>query len=571
MNVSLNSLVLSDLFQAQAISTNPGSAGDPFALNSPQNSMAGAAGGVTGAPAGAMALALPTPGGASTGFLAGNAGWGADSGGFQQALRQADARQELRRPDSGLRSTPRKADRPAAQTKPDKKDSAAPSSEGESSTSDTTAAPQGDAGAQPAAGDSLHAPGADPSANPPKMQKGDAAAPADKGQDKASPEAQSPNPISAGQAAQPAVLAAAAAVQTAPGKTSAGAASPVDGSTTSGSTGQGPTASQATSGEEQAGASAAKGSSRGHEVGGTQGQAQALATGGDPPGGSAGGPSAAPAGALHDGKGQGQGQMPSQTSTPDNSGNPQAAANASAAVSSPGVTPAANPVIAAAVAAQNAPTAAASGGPDAKTRPPAIGPSPGGPATANPLEGSLSALGTGPASSSTGGPTARADAAGGTPQPAAAPTTTDVNVARIARGLQTALAQRGGTLSLRLTPQDMGTVRIDLSVQNGVVSASLTAEHEAVRNLLGQDLGQLKSALESRGLTVGRLEVQTQAPPAQAPSGPTPQQNYAGGDGRSRGQFTQQGFSQSSGQQGGSPRDGRRPDSFQDQLLNMVA
>jgi len=106
------------------------------------------------------------------------------------------------------------------------------------------------------------------------------------------------------------------------------------------------------------------------------------------------------------------------------------------------------------------------------------------------------------------------------------------------------------------------------------VSARFTTEHESVRSLLGHEMNQLRGALESRGLVVDRLEVQVQQSGPAAYAGTSQQQadSGAGGDGRSRGQFTNQSFTPQSGSNADEQRDqGQRPASFQEQLLNMVA
>ncbi|MCA9283931.1 MAG: flagellar hook-length control protein FliK [Phycisphaerales bacterium] len=89
------------------------------------------------------------------------------------------------------------------------------------------------------------------------------------------------------------------------------------------------------------------------------------------------------------------------------------------------------------------------------------------------------------------------------PAPAAAP---------VLRGLSTLLAQKGGTLTLRLDPPDLGQVRIAVTIQGTTVSASLLASGSEARTLLEGSLGQLRAALEMHGLTVERLAVDRLTP-----------------------------------------------------------
>jgi flagellar hook-length control protein FliK len=83
-----------------------------------------------------------------------------------------------------------------------------------------------------------------------------------------------------------------------------------------------------------------------------------------------------------------------------------------------------------------------------------------------------------------------------------------LNAARLSRGLNSVLNQQGGNVTLRLTPPEMGTVRIQLSLQGTTVSALFHAETEAGRKLLNQQLTQLRQSLEGQGLSVDRLGVQ---------------------------------------------------------------
>jgi len=118
------------------------------------------------------------------------------------------------------------------------------------------------------------------------------------------------------------------------------------------------------------------------------------------------------------------------------------------------------------------------------------------------------------------------------------------NQARINRGLNNALNQQGGTVTLRLTPPEMGTVRIQLQLQGASVSAQFHAETESARSLLTQQLGQLRSTLEASGLNVDKLGVQAMG--GSGASGLNTQSDSSSdqssrdpSDGRSRGRFGQ--------------------------------
>lgn len=95
-----------------------------------------------------------------------------------------------------------------------------------------------------------------------------------------------------------------------------------------------------------------------------------------------------------------------------------------------------------------------------------------------------------------------------------------LNATRLSRALNSAVKQNGGGLTLRLTPAALGTVRIDLQLQGASVSADFVAESEAGGRLLNRQLVQLRSALESQGLTVERLGVQVKGQAFTGGSGP---------------------------------------------------
>jgi len=169
----------------------------------------------------------------------------------------------------------------------------------------------------------------------------------------------------------------------------------------------------------------------------------------------------------------------------------------------------------------------------------------GAPETANPLLLGASASPGGNATASAAlTPTLSVDAGGDTDA---------INAARLMRGLNSAVNQQGGQITLRLTPPDVGTVRIQLQLQGTTVSAQFHAATESARTLLTQQLSQLRSTLEAQGLQVDKLSVQVMSPNnssgLQQQSSDSQQQ--ANADGRSRGQY----FGQSS-QGGDQPQDG---------------
>lgn len=88
-------------------------------------------------------------------------------------------------------------------------------------------------------------------------------------------------------------------------------------------------------------------------------------------------------------------------------------------------------------------------------------------------------------------------------------------VSIMSRGLQAALSQRSGSLMLRLNPPSLGSLRIQVSVEQGVVSAAIEASTQAGQDILARNMDALRTALESRGMEVHRLEARLAPAPPQ--------------------------------------------------------
>ena len=81
------------------------------------------------------------------------------------------------------------------------------------------------------------------------------------------------------------------------------------------------------------------------------------------------------------------------------------------------------------------------------------------------------------------------------------------SVRGVARGLGALAQQRGGTLLMRLDPPSLGTIRMEVSMEEGRVTVQIQAVSESARALLRGSLDVLRSAMEERGLAVERLVV----------------------------------------------------------------
>jgi flagellar hook-length control protein FliK len=79
-------------------------------------------------------------------------------------------------------------------------------------------------------------------------------------------------------------------------------------------------------------------------------------------------------------------------------------------------------------------------------------------------------------------------------------------VGRVAKAFQTA-QDRGGSLQIRLSPPELGALRVELTVKDGVMSASLQTENSTARRLLLDHLPTLRDRLAEQNIRVDRFDV----------------------------------------------------------------
>jgi flagellar hook-length control protein FliK len=79
-------------------------------------------------------------------------------------------------------------------------------------------------------------------------------------------------------------------------------------------------------------------------------------------------------------------------------------------------------------------------------------------------------------------------------------------VQRVAKALQTA-QDRGGTLRIRLTPPELGALKIELIVRDGALSAKLEAETPAAKQAILENLPALRERLAAQEIKIDRFDV----------------------------------------------------------------
>lgn len=79
-------------------------------------------------------------------------------------------------------------------------------------------------------------------------------------------------------------------------------------------------------------------------------------------------------------------------------------------------------------------------------------------------------------------------------------------VARVAKALRM-VDERGGQLRLRLSPPELGSIRLELAVKNGAVTATIETETTAARSALLDNLPLLRERLNQQDFRVAQFEV----------------------------------------------------------------
>jgi flagellar hook-length control protein FliK len=89
-------------------------------------------------------------------------------------------------------------------------------------------------------------------------------------------------------------------------------------------------------------------------------------------------------------------------------------------------------------------------------------------------------------------------------------------VQRVARAFHS-MGDEGGEVRLRLSPPELGSLRLEVSVRDGVMSARLEAETASARNVLLENLPALRERLAEQNIKVERFDVDVRDQQRQAP------------------------------------------------------
>jgi flagellar hook-length control protein FliK len=79
-------------------------------------------------------------------------------------------------------------------------------------------------------------------------------------------------------------------------------------------------------------------------------------------------------------------------------------------------------------------------------------------------------------------------------------------IGRVAKAFHTA-QERGGTLQIRLSPPELGAMRLELTVKDGVMTAALETENASARRAVLEHLPMLRDRLAEQNIRIDRFDV----------------------------------------------------------------
>jgi flagellar hook-length control protein FliK len=99
-------------------------------------------------------------------------------------------------------------------------------------------------------------------------------------------------------------------------------------------------------------------------------------------------------------------------------------------------------------------------------------------------------------------------------------------VSRVAKAIETA-QNRGGPLSLRLSPPELGSLRLELEVKQGVMNAKVETDTAAARQTLLDNLPSLRDRLAEQNVRIDRFDVDVRRDGTNDQANPGPQQRHS--------------------------------------------
>jgi flagellar hook-length control protein FliK len=129
----------------------------------------------------------------------------------------------------------------------------------------------------------------------------------------------------------------------------------------------------------------------------------------------------------------------------------------------------------------------------------------------------------------------------------------EANVERLLRLMRGRLDQGGGPLVMRLDPEHLGHVRVEMELRGDALTVTMAPETAVARDLLRDHQSQLANGLEQAGIRLERMEVL--APESAADSASSESGSREGAFGREGGAHASDGDDRASGERSSSSRD----------------
>lgn len=92
-------------------------------------------------------------------------------------------------------------------------------------------------------------------------------------------------------------------------------------------------------------------------------------------------------------------------------------------------------------------------------------------------------------------------------------------VQRVARAFQT-IGESGGEVRLRLSPPSLGSIKLEVTLQNGIMAARIETETAAARTMLVENLPALRERLATHDIKVAQFDVEVSADSRQQQQSP---------------------------------------------------
>lgn len=84
----------------------------------------------------------------------------------------------------------------------------------------------------------------------------------------------------------------------------------------------------------------------------------------------------------------------------------------------------------------------------------------------------------------------------------------EANHTNIVNDVRTQLLPGGGSMKIRLDPPELGALQVSAEMRDGTLNVTFQTSNDDATRLLSHSLSQLKTALESQGVNVDRIQVQ---------------------------------------------------------------